>query len=75
MRATGWYAGSSTGSRWRHERKLDGLVAQLAEAGSQGDQSRIRALLQDIVSTYAPAPGGEGDEMLVELLDAAPEEH
>ncbi|MDP9242947.1 MAG: polysaccharide biosynthesis protein [Actinomycetota bacterium] len=54
---------------------LDRGVAQLAEAGSQGDQSRIRALLQDIVSTYAPAPGGEGDEMLVELLDAAPEEH
>jgi FlaA1/EpsC-like NDP-sugar epimerase len=54
---------------------LERGVAQLAEAGSQGDQSRIRALLQDIVSTYAPAPGGEGDEMLVELLDAAPEEH
>jgi FlaA1/EpsC-like NDP-sugar epimerase len=53
---------------------LERGVAQLAEAGSQGDQSRIRALLQDIVSTYAPAPGGEGDEMLVELLDAAHEE-
>jgi FlaA1/EpsC-like NDP-sugar epimerase len=53
---------------------LERSVGQLDDAAANGDQSRIRVLLQDIVATYAPAPGGEGDEMLVELLDAAPEE-
>jgi FlaA1/EpsC-like NDP-sugar epimerase len=53
---------------------LERGVGQLDDAAANGDQSRIRVLLQDIVATYAPAPGGEGDEMLVELLDAAPEE-
>ena len=53
---------------------LDRGVTQLLDAATEGEQSRIRAVLQDIVATYAPAPGGEGDEMLVQLLDVAPED-
>ncbi|HEY2803852.1 MAG TPA: nucleoside-diphosphate sugar epimerase/dehydratase, partial [Actinomycetota bacterium] len=53
---------------------LERGVGQLIEAAGDGEQSRIRAVLRDIVATYAPAPGGEGDEMLVELLDVAPED-
>jgi len=53
---------------------LERGVAQLLEAAGDGEPSRIRAVLRDIVATYAPVPGGEGDEMLVELLDVAPED-
>ena len=53
---------------------LERGVAQLLDAAGDGEPSRIRAVLRDIVATYAPAPGGEGDEMLVELLDVAPED-
>jgi FlaA1/EpsC-like NDP-sugar epimerase len=48
---------------------LDQGIGLLTEAAADGDPGRIRALLLDIVKTYRPAPGAEGDEMLAELLD------
>jgi FlaA1/EpsC-like NDP-sugar epimerase len=51
---------------------LDQGVELLAEAAGAGDAARIRALLQETVSTYRPAPGAAGDEMLAELLDTPP---
>ena len=45
-------------------------VRLLAAAAAQGDTARIRALLQDLVPTYHPAPGGETDETLAELLES-----
>jgi FlaA1/EpsC-like NDP-sugar epimerase len=45
-------------------------VAQLEQAAVTGDAARIRALLQDTVTTYHPAPGVAGsDEALAELLE------
>jgi FlaA1/EpsC-like NDP-sugar epimerase len=44
-------------------------VRLLSAAAAQGDTARIRALLQDLVPTYHPAPGGETDETLAELLE------
>jgi FlaA1/EpsC-like NDP-sugar epimerase len=51
---------------------LERAVEHLHEAGLQGNPARIRALLQDLVSTYHPGPGGESDEMFAEFLEAAP---
>jgi FlaA1/EpsC-like NDP-sugar epimerase len=51
---------------------LEHAVALLHEAALQGDPARIRALLQDLVSTYHPGPGGESDEMFAEFLEVAP---
>jgi FlaA1/EpsC-like NDP-sugar epimerase len=44
-------------------------VELLEQAAAAGEAGRIRALLQDIVATYHPAPRAEGDEMLAELLE------
>jgi FlaA1/EpsC-like NDP-sugar epimerase len=49
---------------------LDRSVALLAEAAHRGEAGRIRALLEDLVTTYHSAPGGEGDEPLADLLEA-----
>jgi FlaA1/EpsC-like NDP-sugar epimerase len=43
----------------------------LADAAQSGDPARIRLLLQDVVRTYHPAPGGYSDEPLAELLEGA----
>jgi FlaA1/EpsC-like NDP-sugar epimerase len=51
---------------------LEHAVALLDEAAHQGDPARIRAVLQDLVSTYHPGPGGESDEMFAEFLEAVP---
>jgi FlaA1/EpsC-like NDP-sugar epimerase len=51
---------------------LEHAVEHLAEAAGQGDPARIRVLLQDLVVTYRPGPGGGSDEMFAELLEAAP---
>jgi FlaA1/EpsC-like NDP-sugar epimerase len=51
---------------------LERAVAHLNDAALQGDPARIRALLQDLVSTYHPGPGGESDEMFAEFLEVAP---
>jgi len=48
---------------------LDRGVELLGEAAAEGDPGRIRALLQDVVATYRPVPGGESDETLAELLE------
>jgi FlaA1/EpsC-like NDP-sugar epimerase len=48
---------------------LERAVGLLADAAAEGDPGRIRALLQDLVSTYHPVPGGESDETLAELLE------
>jgi FlaA1/EpsC-like NDP-sugar epimerase len=48
---------------------LESGLELLADAAADGDPGRIRALLQDMVSTYRPAPGGESDETLAELLE------
>lgn len=45
-------------------------VSSLADAAAQGDPARIRALLQETVPTYLPAPGSDSDETLAELLEA-----
>ena len=44
-------------------------VDLLADAAAEGDPGRIRLLLQDVVATYRPVPGGESDETLAELLE------
>jgi FlaA1/EpsC-like NDP-sugar epimerase len=51
---------------------LEGGLAMLEVAAAQGVTGRIRALLQDLVSTYRPEPGAVGDEAFAELLDASP---
>ncbi len=48
---------------------LERGVDLLADAAAEGDPGRIRALLQDVVPTYRPLPGGESDETLAELLE------
>ncbi len=48
---------------------LERGVGLLAEAAADGDPGRIRALLEDLVATYHPIPGGESDETLAELLE------
>jgi FlaA1/EpsC-like NDP-sugar epimerase len=48
---------------------LERGVGLLAEAAADGDPGRIRALLEDLVATYHPVPGGESDETLAELLE------
>jgi FlaA1/EpsC-like NDP-sugar epimerase len=48
-------------------------VGLLASAATDGDAARIRALLEDLVPTYRPRPGGEGDEPLAELLEVPAE--
>jgi FlaA1/EpsC-like NDP-sugar epimerase len=48
---------------------LERGVALLADAAAEGDPGRIRALLEDLVATYHPVPGGESDETLAELLE------
>jgi len=48
---------------------LERSVGLLADAAAEGDPGRIRALLQDVVATYRPVPGGESDETLAELLE------
>jgi len=48
-------------------------VGLLASAAADGDAARIRALLEDLVPTYRPRPGGEGDEPLAELLEVPAE--
>jgi FlaA1/EpsC-like NDP-sugar epimerase len=50
---------------------LDRGVGLLAAAAADGDPGRIRALLQDLVATYRPVPGGESDEPLAELLEGS----
>jgi FlaA1/EpsC-like NDP-sugar epimerase len=50
---------------------LERCVGLLADAAAEGDPGRIRALLEDVVATYRPVPGGESDETLAELLDGA----
>ncbi len=52
---------------------LERGIGLLGEAATLGEPSRIRALLQDLVPTYRPGPGGESDEMFAEFLEAAPE--
>ena len=52
---------------------LERSVVLLGEAAADGDPGRIRALLQETVPTYHPAPGSSGDEALAELLDATAE--
>jgi FlaA1/EpsC-like NDP-sugar epimerase len=51
---------------------LEQAVSHLKEAALQGDPARIRALLQDLVVTYHPGPGGESDEMFAGFLEVAP---
>jgi FlaA1/EpsC-like NDP-sugar epimerase len=51
---------------------LEQAVSHLEEAALQGDPARIRALLQDLVVTYRPGPGGESDEMFAGFLEVAP---
>jgi FlaA1/EpsC-like NDP-sugar epimerase len=46
-------------------------VAALADAAAVGDPARIRALLQETVPTYHPAPGSGSDETLAELLEGS----
>jgi FlaA1/EpsC-like NDP-sugar epimerase len=53
---------------------LERGVGLLEGAATEGDGARIRALLEDLVSTYRPRPGGEGDEPLAELLEVPAEE-
>jgi FlaA1/EpsC-like NDP-sugar epimerase len=48
---------------------LERSVDLLDDAAAEGDPGRIRALLQDVVATYRPVPGGESDETLAELLE------
>jgi hypothetical protein len=48
---------------------LERGVDLLADAAAEGDPGRIRALLQDVVATYKPVPGGESDATLAELLE------
>ncbi|HEX9377276.1 MAG TPA: nucleoside-diphosphate sugar epimerase/dehydratase [Actinomycetota bacterium] len=48
---------------------LDRGIELLASAAAEGEPGRIRALLQDLVATYRPQPGGESDETLAELLE------
>ena len=48
---------------------LERCVSLLADAAAEGDPGRIRALLQDVVATYRPVPGGSSDETLAELLE------
>ncbi len=52
---------------------LEQAVALLADAAAHGDPARIRAVLQDLVATYRPGPGGESDEAFADLLEATPE--
>jgi FlaA1/EpsC-like NDP-sugar epimerase len=54
---------------------LERSVAHLAEAAAHGHPARIRAVLQDLITTYHPGlgTGGETDEMFAELLEIAPE--
>ncbi len=47
---------------------LDAGIELLSSAAAEGNPGRIRALLQDLVATYRPLPGGESDETLAELL-------
>ena len=49
---------------------LERGVQMLADAAAAGDGARVRALLQDMVPTYRPGPGGETDETLAELLES-----
>lgn len=49
---------------------LERNVSYLADAASEGDPARIRALLQETVATYHPAPGAVTDETLADLLEA-----
>jgi FlaA1/EpsC-like NDP-sugar epimerase len=51
---------------------LERGVELLNDAALWGDPARIRAVLQDLVATYHPGPGGESDEMFAEFLEAAP---
>jgi FlaA1/EpsC-like NDP-sugar epimerase len=51
---------------------LERAVGHLAEAAEHGDQARIRALLQDLVASYRPGPGGDSDEMFAQFLEPAP---
>jgi len=48
---------------------LEHGLAMLGDAAELGDGKRIRFLLQEVVRTYTPAPGGHGDEPLAELLE------
>jgi FlaA1/EpsC-like NDP-sugar epimerase len=52
---------------------LEQGLGLLADAARGGDGARIRLLMQDIVPTYHPAPGGRGDEPLAELLEGGQE--
>ena len=51
---------------------LERAVGQLAEAAVHGDQARIRVLLQDLLVTYWPGPGGQSEEMFAHFLEPAP---
>ncbi|MEA2522748.1 MAG: hypothetical protein QOI81_2394, partial [Actinomycetota bacterium] len=51
---------------------LEAGVALLVEAAQQGDPARIRAVLQDLVSTFHPGHGAS-DQMFAEFLEATPQ--
>ncbi|MEX1047537.1 MAG: nucleoside-diphosphate sugar epimerase/dehydratase [Actinomycetota bacterium] len=53
---------------------LERNLTLLSEAAAEGNPARIRALLQETVSTYHPAPGAVTDETLADLLEVPADE-